>query len=139
MLRLNRAACEAMLRFDVHGCTDVTGFGLIGHARGLALASNVTLEIAVDRIRFLPGAVEYSRQGALSGGLHNNRDFASCAVEAACELPAEIENLLYDPQTAGGLLIALPESDANLLERAYDGAYRIGRVLPRGPKAIRLV
>jgi selenide,water dikinase len=139
MLTLNRAACEAMLRFDVHGCTDVTGFGLLGHAREMALASNVTLEIAVDRVRFLPGAIEYSRQGALSGGLHNNRDFASCAVEASRELPAEIENLLYDPQTAGGLLISLPEPDAASLERAFDGAYRIGRVLPRGQKAIHLV
>jgi selenide,water dikinase len=105
----------------------------------MALASNVTLEIAVDQVRFLPGAVEYSRLGALSGGLHNNRDFASCAVEAARELPVEIENLLYDPQTAGGLLISLPEADAASLERAYDGAYRIGRVLPRGRKAIHLV
>src|ERR1017187_3071796 len=139
MLTLNRRACEAMLAFDVHGCTDVTGFGLLGHAREMALASQVTLEIAVDEVRFLPGAVEYSRQGALSGGLHNNRDFASCAVEASRELAAEIENLLYDPQTAGGLLISLPEPDAVALEGAYDGAYRIGRVLPRGQKAIRLV
>ncbi|MGA3017742.1 MAG: selenide, water dikinase SelD [Bryobacteraceae bacterium] len=139
MTTLNRAACEAMLAYDVHGCTDVTGFGLIGHARGLALASDVTLEIAVDQIRFLPGAIEYSRLGALSGGLHNNRDFASCAVETARELPTEIENLLYDPQTAGGLLISLPETDAASLERAFDGAYRIGRVLPRGPKPIHLI
>jgi selenide,water dikinase len=139
MTTLNHAACEAMLAYDVHGCTDVTGFGLIGHARGLALASDVTLEIAVDQIRFLPGAIEYSRLGALSGGLHNNRDFASCAVETARELPAEIENLLYDPQTAGGLLISLPEADAASLERAFDGAYRIGRVLPRGRKPIHLV
>ncbi len=69
MLTLNRRACEAMLRFDVHGCTDVTGFGLIGHAREMALASGVTLEIEVDAVRFLPGAVEYARQGALPGGL----------------------------------------------------------------------
>ena len=72
-----------MLRFDVHGCTDVTGFGLIGHAREMALASGVTLEIAVDQVRFLPGAVEYARQGALPGGLKNNREFASCAVGGA--------------------------------------------------------
>ncbi|HEY1343003.1 MAG TPA: selenide, water dikinase SelD, partial [Bryobacteraceae bacterium] len=61
MLMLNRRACEAMLRYDVHGCTDVTGFGLIGHAREMALASGVMLEIDVDRVQFLPGAVEYSR------------------------------------------------------------------------------
>jgi selenide,water dikinase len=139
MTTLNRAACEAMLRFDVHGCTDVTGFGLLGHAREMALASNVTLEIDAGQIRFLPGAIEYSRQGALSGGLHNNRDFASCAVESSRQLPLEIDNLLYDPQTAGGLLIALAEPDASALERAFDRAYRIGRVLPRGAKPLHLI
>jgi selenide,water dikinase len=139
MLTLNRRACEEMLRFDVHGCTDVTGFGLMGHAREMALASNVTLEIAVDQVRYLAGAVEYARRGALPGGLHNNREFASCAVEARRELPPEIEALLYDPQTSGGLLVALPEGDAAELGRSLAGAYRIGRVLPRLEKAIQLL
>jgi selenide,water dikinase len=139
MLTLNRAACEAMLRFDVHGCTDVTGFGLIGHAREMALASGVTLEIAVGSVSFLPGALEYARQGALPGGLHNNRDFASCAVVALHEMPQEVEALLYDPQTSGGLLITLPEPDAAELERTLEGARRIGRVLPRQEKPISLV
>ena len=139
MLALNRLACERMLQFDVHGCTDVTGFGLIGHAREMALASAVTLEIEVDCLRFLPGAVAYSRAGAIPGGLKNNREFASCAVERAREIPEEIENLLYDPQTSGGLLITLPESDAKELVRTLDGAHRIGRVLPRGAMPIRLV
>ncbi len=138
MLALNRLACERMLQFDVHGCTDVTGFGLIGHAREMALASVVTLEMEVDCLRFLPGAVAYSRAGAIPGGLKNNRDFASCAVERAREIPEEIENLLYDPQTSGGLLITLPESDAKELVRTLDGAHRIGRVLPRGAMPIRL-
>jgi selenide,water dikinase len=139
MLTLNRRACDAMLRFDVHGCTDVTGFGLMGHAREMALASGVTLEIAVDQVRFLPGAVEYAQQGALPGGLKNNREFASCAVQALRELPPEIEALLYDPQTSGGLLISLPPGDAAELERSLEGAYRIGRVLPRLEKAIHLL
>ena len=104
MLKLNREACEAMLAFDVHGCTDVTGFGLIGHAREMALASGVTLEIEVDKILFLPGAIEYARAGAIPGGLRNNKDFASCVVEHRRQIPEEIENLLYDPQTSGGLL-----------------------------------
>ena len=81
MLTLNRQACEAMSQFDVHGCTDVTGFGLIGHAREMALGSKVTLEIDASAVRFLPGALEYACQGALPGGLNNNREFASCAVE----------------------------------------------------------
>jgi selenide,water dikinase len=139
MLTLNRSACEAMLRFDVHACTDVTGFGLIGHAREMAVASGVTLEIEVEKVRFLPGALDYARQGAVPGGLKNNREFASCAVELVRPIPDHIETLLYDPQTSGGLLIALPESHAPLLEQALPTAYRIGRVISREDKAIRLV
>jgi selenide,water dikinase len=139
MLALNRVACERMLELDVHGCTDVTGFGLIGHAREMALASDVMLEIEVDCIRFLPGAVEYARAGAIPGGLRNNREFASCVVEQGRDIPEEIENLLYDPQTSGGLLISLPEKDAAELTKRLEGAYRIGRALARGEKAIRLI
>jgi selenide,water dikinase len=139
MLTLNRRACEAMLAYDVHGCTDVTGFGLIGHAREMALGSGVTIEIDAAAVQFLPGALDYARQGALPGGLKNNREFASCAVEMTREVPVEVENLLYDPQTSGGLLISLPEADAAQLERNLPGAYRIGRALPKGAKPIRLV
>jgi selenide, water dikinase len=139
MLTLNRRACEEMLRFDVHGVTDVTGFGLIGHAREMATASGVTLQLDVDSLQFLPGAVDYARQGALAGGLKNNREFASCVVETVREIPIEIEDLLYDPQTSGGLLIALPEADAAELLRTLAGAYRIGCVQQRGLKPIRLV
>ncbi len=135
MLTLNRGACEAMLAFEVHACTDVTGFGLIGHAREMALGSGVTIEIAAAQIQFLPGAVDYARQGAIPGGLKNNRDFASCVVEGS----SEVDDLLYDPQTSGGLLISIAERDAAALERKYPAAYRIGRVVDRGGKAIRLV
>jgi selenide,water dikinase len=139
MLTLNRKACEAMLAYDVHGCTDVTGFGLIGHSREMALASGVTLEIEVDRLRFLDGALEYARLGAITGGLTNNREFASCVVETARDIAPEIEDLLYDPQTSGGLLISLPEADAAALASAYLEAYAIGRVLTRQAKPIRLI
>lgn len=135
MLELNQRACEAMLEFDVHGCTDVSGFGLIGHAREMALGSNVTIEIQSGRVRFLPGAVEYARGGAVPAGLKNNREFASSVVEG--ESP--VDDLLYDPQTSGGLLISLPEADAAALERALPSAYVIGRVLPPGEKAIRIL
>jgi selenide,water dikinase len=134
MLMLNRAACEAMLRFDVHGCTDVTGFGLIGHAREMALGSKVTLEIDPEAVRFLPGAVEYAKLGAIPGGLNNNREFASSCVEGN----SQVDDLLYDPQTSGGLLIALPERDAELLEKQTPDAYRIGRVTERKGKPIVL-
>lgn len=135
MLRLNRAACQRMLEFDTHGCTDVTGFGLIGHAREMAVASGVTLEIEAAAVELLPGALDYARAGAQPGGLKNNRDYAGCAVEMAAEIAPELEALLYDPQTSGGLLISLPERDAARL----DLGRRIGRVLPRGAKPIRLL
>jgi selenide,water dikinase len=135
MLMLNRAACEAMLGFDVHGCTDVTGFGLIGHAREMALASKVTLEIDPHRIQFLPGALEYARLGAVPGGLKNNREFAGPCVEGQ----SEFDDLLYDPQTSGGLLITLPERDASGFAQRFPAAYRIGRVVEKGAKPIRLV
>ena len=78
---------------------------------------------------------EYARAGAVPGGLKNNREFASCDVETRRELAREMEDLLYDPQTSGGLLISLPERDA----ARFTGGYPIGRVLPRAEKAIHLV
>ncbi len=138
MLTLNREVCDAMLKFDVHGCTDVTGFGLLGHAREMALASNVTLEIRASAVRFLPGAIEYSKAGAHSGGLNNNRDFVESCVAMPPELPNELQALLYDPQTSGGLLIAIGEQDAkSLLERCPE-AYVIGRVKDYGTKPIEV-
>ncbi len=138
MLQLNLSACEAMLAFDVHGCTDVTGFGLVGHALELARASGVTIEIEAARVPVLPGALEYARAGAIPGGLKNNRAYAECAVEQAGELAEDMLLLLYDPQTSGGLLIALPEEDAARLEQRLPGACRIGRAVSRGAKPIRI-
>lgn len=139
MLTLNRAACEAMLRHGAHGCTDVTGFGLIGHAREMALASGVTVEIEASAVQFLDGALEYARAGAIAAGLKNNREFAGCAVEMAREIESAVEDLLYDPQTAGGLLISLPEADAAALAQELAGAYQVGRVTARGEKPVRVV
>ncbi len=139
MLTLNRAACRAMLEFDVHGCTDITGFGFLGHAREMALGSDVTLEIDSSRLRLLPGALDCVRAGAVPGGLINNRDFVSCAVHVAKEIDLALLDLLYDPQTSGGLLISLPEPDAAALESRLPGAVRIGRVLLRDNKPIRLL
>jgi selenide,water dikinase len=134
MRTLNDAACEAMLRFDTHGCTDVTGFGLLGHAREMALASGVTLEIEHAAIPLLAGAADYARAGAISGGLFNNRDFVASCVEGDVS-----DDLLFDPQTSGGLLVAIAESDAGAFARACPSAVRIGRVLARGVKPLRLI
>jgi selenide, water dikinase len=130
MLTLNRAACLAMDGLEIHAVTDVTGFGLLGHAREMALASNVTLEIDASLVQFLDGAVDYAQAGAIPGGLNNNRDFVAECVTGS---PGD---LLYDPQTSGGLLISLPEP-CEYLKRC-PSAYILGRVLERGEKPIRV-
>ena len=138
MLTLNREVCSAMQSLDVHGCTDVTGFGLLGHAREMALASNVTLEISASSVRFLPGAIDYSKAGAHSGGLANNRDFVESCVLMPEEIPSEIQALLYDPQTSGGLLAAMTEEDVLRLMSLRPEAYVIGRAKNRGAKPIEV-
>jgi selenide,water dikinase len=127
-----------MQSLEVHGCTDVTGFGLLGHAREMALASNVTFEIAASRIRYLPGAIEYSKAGAHSGGLHNNCDFVESCVAMDAAIPAEIQALLYDPQTSGGLLISLPPAEAEKFLAARADAYTIGKVTERKTKPLEV-
>ena len=136
MLKLNRDACEAMLAFDVHGCTDVTGFGLIGHAREMALASNVT-----HRDRSAGGAVP-ARRGGICAARRDSRagsKIIGSLRRRAWKGTSEFDDLLYDPQTSGGLLIALPERDAALLEKKMPDAYRIGQVTERAGKPIRLL
>src|SRR5450755_44640 len=139
MLTLNREVCEAMLKREVHACTDVTGFGLLGHAREMALGSGVTLEISTGAVRWLAGAVECSKAGAHSGGLGNNREFVESCVEMDPGLPSELQALLYDPQTSGGLLIALSEEEAKKLLEERSEAYVIGRVKECGTKPIEVL
>jgi len=135
MLTLNRAAAEAMARLEVHGVTDVTGFGLLGHAREMARASGVTIEIDAKLVQFLSGAVEYAKAGAIPGGLKNNREFVAPCVTGG----SEFEDLLYDPQTSGGLLLSMPEPHAVRYMRRYPQAYTIGRVLAREEKPLRIL
>ena len=139
MLTLNRGVCESMQTLEIHGCTDVTGFGLLGHAREMALASNVTLQISASSVRLLPGAIEYSKAGAHSGGLHNNRDFVESCVIMPDDVPPEIQALLYDPQTSGGLLISMKDSDALQLMDTQPEVYVIGRVEQPGAKPIEVL
>jgi len=121
-------------RFSVHALTDVTGFGLIGHAREMARAANVSFRIRASRVPLLPGALECVRAGYIPGGLKANREFAECVVNYQGEIPEEVKTLLFDPQTAGGLLISVADNDAERLLTALDnkgvGAVGIGEVLP---------
>jgi selenide,water dikinase len=149
MRQLNRQACETASRMSaetgnfVHGATDITGFGLLGHAREMALASNVTIEMDHTRIDPLPGALESIRAGAVPAGLKNNKEFASCSVSLGSSVSPEIETLLYDPQTSGGLLIAIAAANSAALESALRAAgipaRTIGRVLPRGEHPIQII
>jgi selenide,water dikinase len=117
----------------IHSLTDVTGFGLIGHAREMALASNVSLRFRVSQTPLLEGALDCIRAGNIPGGLNNNRDFAECMVGYGGGIPEELKTILFDPQTAGGLLIAVaPEYSTNLirdLRAAAVPAVEIGEVL----------
>jgi selenide,water dikinase len=116
MCALNRTASEVALEFLVHAATDITGFGLLGHAREMALASKVSLAIDHTRIEFLPAAVDYSRQGHLPAGLLRNREFLEGCVEFADPVIEEVRNLLFDPQTSGGLLLAVEaQASSNLV------------------------
>ena len=139
MLTLNRGAAEAMHGLEVHACTDITGFGFLGHAREVAAGSRVTLEIDAAAVCLLPGALEYVLAGAVPGGLKNNREFVSDCVAVERTPAPGIENLLYDPQTSGGLLISIAPADASRLEQSLDDCYPVGRVVPRREKPIHLL
>jgi selenide, water dikinase len=136
MTTLNRAAAEVISGgFEIHGLTDVTGFGLLGHAREMAMASNVSLRIQAARVPLLEGALQCVRAGLVPGGLKANRNFAEDCVEFADDVPEDIRALLYDPQTAGGLLIAVAASDAERLLTQLLGtgicAVELGSILPK--------
>lgn len=143
MTTLNRRASEIALQYDVHGMTDITGFGLIGHTRELALASDVSLEINSCEIPLLPGALESIRARFIPGGLNANRDFAECVVDGKENVSSDLWTLLFDPQTAGGLLISVNASDCEALVSELQTAgiqpRAIGRVLPEGKPLIRIV
>ena len=140
MLTSGKAAAEAMREFGVKGATDVTGFALLGHAWELARASQVTIEIDSSRLPVLPGALELARAGLLTSGDKTNREYVGEAIEIAERVSKEMGNLLYDPQTAGGLLIAIPNEHADALlarlRETYPHAENIGRVLERGPHSL---
>ncbi len=126
---------------DLHAVTDVTGFGLLGHAREMALGDpergieSVSLEIDHSAIRYLPGAFEAAREGFLPGGLKNNRDFVGDCVNFAEAVPQEFRDLLFDPQTSGGLLISISPEFADpaiaTLDRHGVSASRVGHVVTK--------
>jgi len=142
MTTLNKRAAEVIAAGDlrVNAMTDVTGFGLIGHAREMVLASDVSISISAGAVPLIDGALECVRAGHIPGGLKNNRDFAECLVEYDEGVPDDVRALLFDPQTAGGLLISTPDGTAlgKALRDAGVAAVEIGQVLPKGKPRIRV-
>ncbi len=142
MTTLNKQAAEIALKYDAHGMTDVTGFGMIGHAREMALASDVSLAIFSGKVPLLTGALECVQAGFIPGGLKANREFAECVVAYDSGASEEICSLLFDPQTAGGLLISVAAKDADALvaemRAALVDAAVIGEVVPQAKPLIRI-
>jgi selenide,water dikinase len=156
MLRLNKDAAEALLDVEaafrraddaglkagatqvkgaIHAVTDITGFGLLGHAKEMAAGSKVSLEIDSARVEALPGALDAARGGFLAGGLKNNREWLEGCVEFAASVPEEMRCLLFDPQTSGGLLVAIDAAHAEAaiaaLAKRNVPAKIIGRVVAK--------
>ena len=142
MTTLNKSARDAMVKYRVHACTDVTGFGLLGHACEMAQGSDVEIELRVADIDLIGEAVELAKMGLLPAGMYRNRTFAEPWVDAG-DTELCKQDVLYDPQTAGGLLMAVDPADADALYAELKGcvpsAQRIGTVRAyRGGKRIFL-
>ncbi len=144
MLTLNRAACEALLSLDagaVHACTDVTGFGLVGHASEAAVASRCTFEIEAEAVPILPGARDLVMENIPGGSRTNASHFAS-GVAWDSDVPADLRHLFHDPQTSGGLLVSLAPAYASSAQAAFARAgvtsWTLGRVVERGTAVVRI-
>lgn len=142
MTQLNRYAAEVMTRFPVHACTDITGFGLLGHAFELAAGSAVDLEMDSRAVPLLPDAAEAAGMGLVPAGAYANRDYLK-QVEFQPEVPVYLQDLMFDPQTSGGLLISLAEDlAADLLAELHAAgvavAACIGRVTGKGTGKIHV-
>jgi len=143
MATLNEKASALMAGVGVHACTDITGFGLIGHACQMALSSGITLKIDIGTVPLFPEVVALARMGFCPGGLYRNRDYYSVRVDFAEGVEDYKKDILFDPQTSGGLLIAIGQAQAQqLLEKLHRSgmpeAAIIGEVVSGTPGRITL-
>ncbi|MBA3805654.1 MAG: selenide, water dikinase SelD, partial [Acidobacteria bacterium] len=133
------SAAEAMQAVEAHACTDVTGFGLLGHAYEMARASDVCLIIESCLIPLLPDVLDLFGQGMLTRGDKNNREYVGDTIEFAEGISPEMQSALFDPQTAGGLLISVKRSKADALINKIEGAVVIGEVQQRSSNLIQVI
>lgn len=131
MTTLNKSARDQMVQYNVHACTDVTGFGFLGHLLEMAQGSDVSVTVDTAALDLIPAALELAEMGILPEGMYRNRKFAECAVDGG-SVPLAVQDMLYDPQTAGGLLMAVDPADADALLAALQpvvpSAQRVGVV-----------
>jgi selenide, water dikinase len=144
MALLNKSALKAVNGIDVHACTDITGFGLIGHAVEMAEGSGVTIELHTNRIPVIKAALVNAAMGLIPGGMYRNRDYFKSKVDMKAVPEEALLDLLYDPQTSGGLLLAVTPEDVpgvlNRLSQSLPCAFaEIGVVKERGAFSIQLV
>jgi len=143
MLLPGERAAAAMRDFQVKGATDITGFALLGHAWELAQGSQVTIEIDSASVPLLEGALQLARQGLLTGADKANREYVGNDISMNEQISPELRSLLYDPQTAGGMLISIAVDRAEpllaSLQSTYVQAARIGRVIEKGPRSLVVV
>jgi selenide,water dikinase len=136
MVRLNRTAAEVMERFIIHACTDITGFGLLGHLNEMALASGVAIEVDTKSLPLLPDAKSAAKMGLVPANAYHTRAYLTTVIFAPM-VPECIRDLCFDPQTSGGLLISVPEGSAaqllaDLKQTGIEEAAVIGRVTNKG-------
>jgi selenide,water dikinase len=132
MATLNKTARDIMVQFSVHSCTDVTGFGLIGHSFEMAQGSNCTVHIQVLKVPYHSEALELASMGLVPAGAYRNREYAQAGVTIRGNISLATEDILYDPQTSGGLLFAIPAEEAesciSMLKQSIPNAAIIGYV-----------
>jgi selenide,water dikinase len=141
---LNSIAIETALEFDVQACTDITGFGILGHSLEMARGADVQIELVYDRLPFYPNALHMYQKGETTGSNKANRQLAAGFWETANTLTAESEELLFDPQTSGGLLLSVPEAEADDLVAALqaagvDAAVRVAQVVGSGRPGVKII
>ncbi len=142
MTTLNRTASESMQAVGAKAATDVTGFGLIGHLYEMAAASNMEIEVNAERVVFMQGALEYANMGLIPAGAYNNRDYLADKVEYLEEIDLTWQDLLFTPETAGGMLVALNDEQADqfikLMRESGQSCFEIGRVVNAGFRPIKI-